>query len=157
MTALNPSTRRMCAHPANRAIVSFLKVRGAASRDEILRHLTALDESLADQHRFAKLVGRGVLVNTTPGGQYARYVLGNRAALFDLPLPTPGQPEPDPVPVPVPDLEPGDEPVPAWVGQKTPPRAYDVMRAPVYVPPLMGSYRPGADDFRNCQSLGHRC
>lgn len=155
MTALNPSTRRMCAHSANRAIVSFLKVRGAASRDEILRHLAALDKSLADQNRFSKLVGRGVLVNTTPGGQYARYVLGNRASLFDLPLATTAQPAPEQAPEA--DPEPEEDPVPRWVGQKVPPNTYEVMSAPVYVPPVMGSYRLGADDFRNCQSLGHRC
>lgn len=146
-------TQRMCAHPTNRAIVDFLKERGAASRDEIQRHLMGLDESLLDPSRFAKLVGRGVLVNTTPGGQYARYVLGARAELFDQPLPSRTKPAPESTP----ELEPDDEHVPAWLGQKAPPPAYDVMRAPVYVPPLMASARPGADDFRACQSRGHRC
>lgn len=155
MTHANPSTQRMCAHPTNRAIVAFLKERGAASRDEIQRHLMALDESLVDPARFAKLVGRGILVNTTPGGQYARYVLGARAALFDLPLPTQAQPTPEPAPEP--ELEPVEDPLPSWVGQKVPPNTYDVMNAPVYIPQPMASGRPGADDFRNCQSRGHRC
>lgn len=147
-------TQRMCAHPTNRAIVTFLKECGAASRDEIQRHLKSLDESLLDPSRFAKLVGRGVLVNTTPRGQYARYVLGARAALFDMPA----QPAPVLVkPEPAPEVETDEDPSPAWVGQKAPPPAYDVMRAPVYVPPHMGSSRPGADDFRACQSRGHRC
>lgn len=101
MTNHHPSTQRMCLHPTNRAIVDYLKVRVAASRDEIQSHLMALDESLFDPARFAKLVGRGVLVNTTPRGQYARYVLGSRAALFDQPLPQ-SQPKPEPEPEPAP-------------------------------------------------------
>jgi hypothetical protein len=156
VTHANPSTQRMCTHPTNRAIVAFLKERGAASRDEIQRHLTALDESLVAPSRFAKLLGRGVLVNTTPGrGQCARYVLGARAALFDLPLPIKVQPAPEPAPEP--ELEPVEDPMPSWVGQKVSPNTYDVMNAPVYVPPHMASGRPGADDFRNCPSRGHRC
>lgn len=153
MTLHHPSTQRMCLHPTNRAIVAFLKERGAASRDEILRHITALDESLPNPARFAKLVGRGILVNTTPGGQYARYVLGARAALFDLPLPTKVQPKPKPAP----ELDPDEDPLPSWVGQKVPPNTYDVMNAPVYIPQPFVTGRPGADDFRNCQSRGHRC
>lgn len=151
MTNHHPSTQRMCLHPTNRAIVDYLKVRVAASRDEIQSHLMALDESLFDPARFAKLVGRGVLVNTTPRGQYARYVLGARAALFDQPWPQ-SQPKPEPAP----ELDPEDS-VPAWVGQKAPPNTYDVMNAPVYVPPPSAYVRPGADDFKACQSRGHRC
>ena len=37
------------------------------------------------------------------------------------------------------------------------PDGYDVMRAPVYVPPTMGGNRFGADDHTRCLSRGHRC
>lgn len=44
-----------------------------------------------------------------------------------------------------------------WVGQKTPPRQYDVMRAPPWVPPSMTTPRPGADAHSAFKSYGHRC
>jgi hypothetical protein len=156
VTHANPSTQRMCTHPTNRAIVAFLKERGAASRDEIQRHLTALDESLVAPSRFAKLLGRGVPGQHHTGpGSVCTLCAWARAALFDLPLPIKVQPAPEPAPEP--ELEPVEDPMPSWVGQKVSPNTYDVMNAPVYVPPHMASGRPGADDFRNCPSRGHRC
>lgn len=44
-----------------------------------------------------------------------------------------------------------------WVGQKVPPRQYDVMRAPDWVPPAMTTPRPGADAHSEFKSRGHRC
>ena len=35
--------------------------------------------------------------------------------------------------------------------------AYDLMRAPVWVPPRAMPLRPGCQDFLNLRSLGHRC
>lgn len=37
------------------------------------------------------------------------------------------------------------------------PDRYDVMNAPVYVPPPATFARPGSDAFLACQSRGHRC
>lgn len=149
----HPRIVAMLANPVNRAIVACVRQRGAASKDDIASHLQASGIDTMSSSRLSQLAGRGVLVNTTPRGSYARYVLGNRAELFDAPVPTQVQPKPEPAP----ELETEEDPVPAWVGQKAPPNTYDVMRAPVYVPPHMGSSRPGADDFRACQSRGHRC
>lgn len=149
----------MIANPVNRAIVDYVGKRGAASKDDIASHLQAIGIETMSSSRLSQLAAKGVLVNTTPRGSFARYVLGNRAELFDAPVPTQVQPnpKPTPTPTPTPELEAEEGSVPGWVGQKALPQTYDVMNAPVYVPTPMAYARPGADDFRACQSRGHRC
>ena len=44
-----------------------------------------------------------------------------------------------------------------FCGAKALPPAYDVMRAPPYVPPPAAAVRPGADDHLACKSHGHPC
>lgn len=44
-----------------------------------------------------------------------------------------------------------------YAGQVVPPRQYDVMYGPVYVPPRSAALRPGSQDFRQCSSHGWRC
>lgn len=60
---------------------------------------------------------------------------------------------------PTPSTEPPqDTPPPApvaWVGTKTPPNTYDLMRAPVYCPGPGPVMRAGATDFLQCPSRGH--
>lgn len=150
----HPRIVAMLANPVNRAIVAYVRKRGAASKDEIASHLQASGIDAMSGSRLSQLAGKGVLVNTTPRGGYARYVLGNRAELFDAPVPPHAH---SPKPRPALELETDEDPSPAWVGQKAPPPAYDVMRAPPYQPPSFASARPGADDFRDCPSRGHRC
>lgn len=165
-TQMPSGTARMLHNPVNRAVVAYIKQRGAASASDIARHMCTQGVEPFHVSRLAKLLGRGILVNTTPAGQYARYVLGARAALFDQPLPnlplrkaqaaadtdtyadacTTADAEPE-----------ADAHLPAWVGQKTPPCAYDVMHAPVYMPGPGPAMRLGAQDFLDCQSRGHLC
>lgn len=48
-------------------------------------------------------------------------------------------------------------PPPRWIGTPALPPQYDVMRAPVYVPPPITSVRPGADAHLKFKSAGHLC
>lgn len=53
--------------------------------------------------------------------------------------------------------QPQPEPAEQTVVTVAQPDRYDVMNAPVYVPPPAVFARPGADAFLACQSRGHRC
>lgn len=165
MKPLRHNTIAMLANPVNRAIVAFVRQRGAASTCDIATHLQASGIPNPLGSRVNNLMGSGVLVNTTPRGAHARYVLGTRAAWFLLTpeqLQTGGQASlPEAGNTPADDTQadntlPADDP-PARVGTQALPAQYDVMRAPVWVPPPMGSTRPGADDHRACPSRGHGC
>lgn len=57
----------------------------------------------------------------------------------------------------LPTMDDDQDDVPAWVGTPALPPQYDVMRAPVYVPPPMASMRPGADSHLKFKSAGHLC
>ena len=175
---LHVSTLRMCTHPVNRAIVDFLRQHGTATKDQLACHLWAQGLPLMGSARLSSLAGRGVLVNKTVGGRgmFARYTLGPRASLFDVPphllhtasQPTPGLRLPEATRYHI-DSDSDSEckgtgdstsTTPAhtpWANPITPPPQYDVMRAPVYAPAPMGSDRPGANDHRACPSRGHLC
>ena len=42
-------------------------------------------------------------------------------------------------------------------GQRVPPRQFNTMDAPPYVPPAHSSIRPGSLDYKRYASLGHQC
>ncbi len=158
--------RRMLSNPLNRALVAKLQARGPLPTNALLPILQAHGHVQTNQ--LWVLLNAGVLTNTTPGrhGTIATvWALGPRAALFGCSLeqfnqlvvglrsvkPTCAKAAPAEQPVP-----------PRWVGKAVPPRQYDVMHAPVYVPPPelrrnACALRPDANDHRQAKSQGLRC
>lgn len=148
----NIQTQRMVACPVNRAIVAYVARCGHATRQAILCHLDTL--GLATETQIYNLCATAVLVNTTPRKAFALYATGPKAALF-LPVEGPATVEAAVRATPQPD--PAHLAETKWVGHKAPPRQYDVMHAPVWVPPVNTPARPGATDFLQHASRGHRC
>lgn len=155
----HPKTQRMVSCPVNRAIVDHVRTCGRVTRQAIAEHLLSIGLHPGRQQVY-NLCAIGVLTNVAPHMRFAEFALGRRAALFDAPAPyrppvaqAKRQRAPQAAPAPAPVLA---APAP-WVGTRVPPRQYDVMRAPVWVPPDRTPTRPGAGAFLNCPTRGHRC
>lgn len=70
--------------------------------------------------------------------------------------PNDGRPAPEPV-TPA-TRKPRARPAkPKFLGPTTPPRDFDVMHAPPYVPPSDQAARAGSMDFKRCASHGYQC
>lgn len=148
-------TRRMLACPVNQAIVACVKANGPVTCDGIKQHLAALGLQPKSKSQISNMVETAVLRVTTPYGKRpALYAAGERAALFVV-LPAPAAPMP--AVQPTKQAEPAAPAPEKWVGYRVPPRQYDVMHAPAWVPPMAMPARPGASDFLACPTRGHRC
>ncbi len=140
---------QMLLNPVNRAIVGFVRANPNCTVADVRNHLATL--GLEPRTQVNNLIAKAVLINTKPRAWRAHLKLGLRAELFDTPLA-------NLVPKPKPKPEPKPEPAPTrWVGEKALPPQYDVMHAPVWVPPVSVPARPGAGDFLGCPTRGHRC
>lgn len=150
-------TQRMLQCPVNRAVVDCVR-HAPATRVAIRQHLVAVGLDFKSDSQIDNMVTTRVLrLATAPGRRPVLYAPGERAALFGVDAELAAPPA-DPVAPVAADVAPGAAPAAQpWVGYRVPPRQYDVMRAPAWVPPANHPARPGAGDFLQCQSRGHRC
>jgi len=88
--------------------------------------------------RLHNMVSRGQLI-TEGVGEFRRWYAGHGPAAHTQPKLVPAQLTPQ------------------ATSRMAQPDRYDVMRAPVYVPPPSSHGRLGADDHKGCLSHGHRC
>lgn len=158
------NTRTHFESPMRQAIFERIaNAVGPVTRTDLLLLFPATTDALAKAHadlvdeHLRELTSAKQIVNVSPGGRYAYWVKA-AAKAEAVPIVAAADVEAS---VAADDNQPEQEspypPPPRWIGTPALPPQYDVMRAPVYVPPPMTSVRPGADAHLKFKSAGHLC